>query len=111
MLKINSEIMPYYSGVPVETPRVTIIENLSTQNDLNITLVGPEKRDWVLDFSNLEKSDFDLIYQYVHSGIEYLVEIIIGIDTVFEKYCFLSVDSIPRPINRLYSFKLIIREI
>lgn len=111
MLKINNELMPDPAGTPTSQPRVTITEWETPQNDLNIQKLSPLKFDWTFTFDRLERQEYEKLAQFFFAGAELLVEYQVGDDTLIDGYHYITVDSIPMPHNRLYTFAITVKPI
>lgn len=111
MLKIDNVQITNYSGEPVQKIRLKTVENEAIQGDLNVTILGIEKRDFEFTFENIEKSEFEQILQYSNDGVEHYVEIYIGSSLIFANYAFIKCEDITHTNNTLYSFSILVREL
>lgn len=67
----------------------------STQNDRNVTFVGRQKKDIVLDFVHKKQSEFNSIFQYCNQTLEYFVEIKTDANLIyFNNFAFLTLESV-----------------
>lgn len=111
MLKIDNVQVVNFSGNPVERIRIKTVENEAIQGDLNVTILGIEKRDFSFSYNDIEKAEFEEILQFCNDGVEHFVELGIASSLIFSNYAFIKCTDITHTNNKLYSFNITVREL